>query len=289
MKKLLVLQKIIEVGSFTKAASLLGYTQSSLSQIIASLEDEFSIKLLKRSRSGVSLTPEGKKLYPYIQRSIQQYQATYEMAKEIKGLQTGVVSIGAVASISRHWLPNLIKEFQTQYPDIHFVLRQGDYDLIREWIKIGKVDFGFLTPAISQDLKTVPVKKGSMVVVASLKNSLAKKNLISIKELTKDPFILLEEGSYSEPLNAFKKVNSIPNIKYRIHDDNTIMTMVEADLGISILSKLVLTRTNFNIACLETEPQIERTISIAYRDKLSLPIASKHFIDFLLSKKDQLD
>ncbi|MFM9598031.1 LysR family transcriptional regulator, partial [Streptomyces scabiei] len=80
-------------------------------------------KLLKRSRSGVSLTPEGKKLYPYIQRSIQQYQATYEMAKEIKGLQTGVVSIGAVASISRHWLPNLIKEFQTQYPDIHFVLR----------------------------------------------------------------------------------------------------------------------------------------------------------------------
>ncbi|WP_228765687.1 helix-turn-helix domain-containing protein [Bombilactobacillus apium] len=60
MNRFLILQKIIELGSFTKTAGVLGYTQSSISQMLASLEDELSIKLLNRSRSGVSLTLEGQ-------------------------------------------------------------------------------------------------------------------------------------------------------------------------------------------------------------------------------------
>ena len=59
MSRYIALQKIIEVGSFTKAAEALGYTQSSISQMIASLENELSIKLLTRSRTGVKLTIEG--------------------------------------------------------------------------------------------------------------------------------------------------------------------------------------------------------------------------------------
>ena len=65
MKRYAALQKIVEFGSFTKAAETLGYTQSAMSQMIASLEDDLSIKLLHRSRAGVRLTLEGADLFPF--------------------------------------------------------------------------------------------------------------------------------------------------------------------------------------------------------------------------------
>ena len=90
MQRYIALQKIVELGSFTKAANLLGYTQPAMSQMISSLEKELSIKLLYRSRYGVHLTLEGEKLYPFIQRTVAQYQSMLEMVKEIRGLESGV-------------------------------------------------------------------------------------------------------------------------------------------------------------------------------------------------------
>ncbi len=116
MQRYIALQKIVELGSFTKAANLLGYTQPAMSQMISSLEKELSIKLLYRSRYGVHLTLEGEKLYPFIQRTVAQYQSMLEMVKEIRGLESGVIKIGTFSSVSAHWLPKLIKKFQIQYP-----------------------------------------------------------------------------------------------------------------------------------------------------------------------------
>ncbi len=120
MDRFIALQKIIDLNSFTKAGEALGYTQSSMSQMISSLEEELSIKLLHRSRVGVKLTLEGEELYPFIQKSIFQYQSLQEKAKEIKGLETGTIRIGTLASISCHWMPKLLKGFQELYPKVQF-------------------------------------------------------------------------------------------------------------------------------------------------------------------------
>lgn len=116
MNRYIALQKIIELGSFTKAAEALGYTQSSISQMIASLESELSMKLLTRSRTGIKLTIEGAKLYPFIERNIISYRAMQEKANEIKGLETGIIRVGTISSITCHWMPALIKGFQEIYP-----------------------------------------------------------------------------------------------------------------------------------------------------------------------------
>lgn len=288
MNRYIALQKIIETGSFTKAAEALGYTQSSISQMIASLENELAIKLLTRSRTGVKLTIEGAELYPFIERSIIQYQAMQEKANEIKGLETGIIRVGTISSVTCHWLPGLIKGFQKIYPHVQFLFHQGDYTLIPEWIKTGAVDFGFVTPPAAPDLKTIPVKDGEMLAVLSKNHPLAQNKNVSIKELTNEPFILLEEGHYSEPINAFHAAGLEPNVKYTVHDDYAIMTMVEAELGVSILAELMLRRTNFDIVCLPVEPPIYRTLAIGYKDKESLPIASKYFIEYLQEHKDKL-
>ncbi len=288
MNRYIALEKIIELGSFTKAADVLGYTQSAMSQMIASLEKELSIKLLQRSRTGVKLTLEGEELYPFIERSILQYRAMQEKANEIKGLETGIIRVGTISSITCHWMPKLIKGFEELYPKVQFLFHQGDYTSIQEWIKTGAVDFGFITPPAVTELETITIKDGEMLVVLPKNHRLAKYETIKFEEIVSEPFILLEEGHYSEPLNAFHAAGFEPNIKYTIHDDYAIMKMAEAGLGISILAELMLRRNNYDIVCIPLDPPIYRTLAIGYKDKNSLPVAAKCFIEYLLSNKDNL-
>lgn len=288
MNRYLALQKIIETGSFTKASASLGYTQSSVSQMIASLEHELSIKLLTRSRNGIRLTLEGEKLYPLIEKSILQYRAIQEKASEIRGLDTGIIRVGTISSVTCHWMPQLISGFQKDYPNVQFLFHQGDYRLIPEWIKNGTVDFGFVTPPAAGGLEIIPVKSGEMLTVLPKAHPLSSRTKLSLNDLTKDPFILLEEGNFNEPMAAFQAAGLIPNIKYTIHDDWSIMTMVEAGLGVSILAELMLRRTNYEIVCLSVDPPIYRELAIGYKDKYSLPIASKYFIDHLLANVNLL-
>lgn len=288
MNRYIALQKIIELGSFTKAADALGYTQSSISQMIASLESELAIKLLTRSRTGIKLTIEGAELYPFIERGIISYRAIQEKANEIRGLETGIIRVGTISSITCHWMPILIKGFQEIYPHVQFLFHQGDYTLIPEWIRTGAVDFGFIAPAAASDLKTISIKNGEMLAVLPNTHLLASGTSVPLEKLTKEPFILLEEGHFSEPLNAFHDAGLEPNIKYTIHDDYAIMTMVEAGLGVSILAELMLRRTNFNITCLPIDPPVYRSLAIGYKDRDSIPIASKYFIEYLTEHTDLL-
>ncbi|MEE1598327.1 LysR family transcriptional regulator [Acidaminococcus fermentans] len=276
------------IGSFTKAADALGYTQPAMSQMITSLERELSIKLLYRSRYGVHLTIEGERLFPSVQKMISQYLAMQEIAKEIRGLDTGVIRIGTISSISCHWLPNLIKEFQEQYPNVEFVLHQGDYTSIPEWVRIGEADFGFVNPNAVPNIKTKFVKEGEHRAVLPLNHPLAHNSYVTLEELSKEPFLLLEEGSLSEPLAAFQANGLEPHIRLRVHDDYSILSMIEAGLGVSILPELVLRKTNYQVAILPIKPMVIRKIGLIAKEKNALPLASKYFIDFLFEHINDL-
>lgn len=288
MNRYVALQKVVELGSFTRAAEALGYTQSSVSQMVASLEQELGMKLLRRSRAGVRLTLEGEALYPFIARSILSYRAMQERANEIRGLETGVIRVGTISSVTCHWMPQLIRGFQQLYPRVQFLFHQGDYSSIQAWIKNGAVDFGFVTPPAVTDLQTVTIREGEMLAVLPQDHPLAGGTSIRLEEIVGEPYILMEEGCYSEPVNAFHAAGLEPNIKYTIHDDYAIMTMVEAGLGVSILAELMLRRTNYRIACLPIDPPVRRTLAASYKDWDSLPIASKRFIEYLISHREEL-
>lgn len=282
MKQYEVFMKVIEKGSFTKAAEELGYTQSAVSQMIQSLEDELSTTLIFRSRKGISLTPDGEQFLPYITNISNAYRELLEKKKEMEGLESGFIRIGTFSSVSCNWLPRLIKDFKVMYPSVHFQLQQGEYTSIIKNIKDGSVDFGFVNPDAVTDLPTIPLKDDEMLAVLPCDHPLAARESITLEELSYEPFILLDEGELSEPLEIFKQNELQPNIQYRVHDDYTIMSMVENGLGISILPELVLTRVSYKLVKKKISPPIIRTIGIAYKNKKILPLSSRYFIDFLI-------
>ena len=154
IQKYLAFVKTVEYGSFTKAAERLNYSQSGISRMINDLEKEWKILLLERSRSGVRLTSDGLALLPYAKSVCAEYEKLQTQIDEINGLQSGIIRIGTFSSVATHWLPNIIKRFQTDYPNIDYELLLGDYTEIENWILEGRVDCGFLRLPAHPDLET---------------------------------------------------------------------------------------------------------------------------------------
>lgn len=276
--------KVIETGNFTKAAEELGYTQSAISQMVNSLEKELSTTLILRSRTGITLTPDGEEFLPYIRNISNSHKELQEKQKEMRGLQSGLIRIGTFSSVACHWLPNLIRSFKEQYPAVRFDIYQGEYTVICNWIKEGFVDFGFVNPEAVSKLTSIPLQEDEMLVVLPANHYLAPKTKVSLEEFIEEPYILLNEGEINEALTIFEKNSLEPNIQYRVHDDYAIMSMIEQGLGISILPELVLDRCPYNVVTKSISPSFTRIISLAYKDKKVLPIASRYFIDFLIKK-----
>ena len=98
-----------------------------------------------------------------------------EIAKEIRGLDTGTIRIGTISSVSCHWLPTLIKQFQERYPNVEFVLHQGDYtEAFQSGCALGRRDFGFVNPDAIPNIKTRFVKAGEHRAVLPLNHPLAQ-------------------------------------------------------------------------------------------------------------------
>jgi DNA-binding transcriptional LysR family regulator len=274
--------KAVEYKSFTKAALELKYTQSGISRMINDLEEEWGVTLLERGKSGVTLTSDGLKLLPQIRRICNEHEMLMSQVDELHNFKSGLIRIGTFSSVATHWLPNMIKSFQQEYPKIDFEILLGDYKEIESWIKEGRVDFGFLRLPTDTELETVSIEeKDRLLVVLPEGHPLAEFDKIPMKELESYPFLLLQKGTNAEIANIFEQYNLHPQVHFTTWDDYAIMSMVENGLGISILPELILQRIPYHIITKELEIPAYRKIGIAMRSQKALTFKAKRFIEYL--------
>ncbi|NLH63507.1 MAG: LysR family transcriptional regulator [Erysipelotrichaceae bacterium] len=276
--------KVVEKGSFTLAAQELGYSQSAVSQTVHGLEEELQTVLIHRGRDGLCLSADGKAYLPYFQSIGKAEKNLAEKRTQMLGLVDETIRIGTVTSVSRNLLPILLQKFHALYPQTHFSLRQGDYDEIHAWIKEGSVDFGFLNPVNFDDLRIEVIYRDSMVAVLSKQNPLAKKKIVTLKDMAEEEFILLDEGKNSVPMKAFADAGLKPHIEYTIYDDYSILAMVRQNMGVSILYRLVVAGFSQGLVLRPIREPIERTIAVAYADSRDMTLASRTFLKFAMQE-----
>ncbi len=273
--------KIIECGSFTRAAESMGYTQAAVSQMIRSLENEYSLTLLTRTRKGVKITREGSQLYPLIRQFISVHRDIQEKVDEINGLESGELRIGTFSSMSQRLLPGLMSDFSKKYPKINFVLSQGDNTTLPEWIKAGLVDLGFVYPEAASGLNCMPILKDEYLAVLPNEHRFTAKDSVSLEEMAGEPLIVVEEGGINTVVNAFDRAGLSPRIKFRLQDDYTILSMVEKGIGVSILPTMLLDRAPYKVKTLPITEPVCRTVGITFGDKDMLPTSARRFIEFI--------
>ena len=273
--------KTAEYGSFTKAAEVLHYSQSGISRMIGDLEKEWRVTLLERSRWGVSLTSDGSRLLARAQKLCEEYRKLQMEVDDLHGVQSGLIRIGTFSSVATHWLPNIIKAFQKDHPNIDYELLLGDYAEIEEWIAEGRVDCGFVRLPARPAFETIPLARDDLLAVLPEGHPLAESERVPASALCSEPFILLERGARTDVTEIFEREGLSPRVRFTTWDDYAIMSMVESGLGISILPELILRRIPYRIVAKKLAVPAYREIGLALRERESASLAAKKFIEYL--------
>lgn len=143
-KKFEILMTAVNLGSFSKASEVVGYTQSGLTHLINGLEREIGMKLIRRDHSGISLTEDGEALLPAIREYL---SATAKLENQIDTItqkRTATIRIAAYASLAMHWMPEILYRFRRVCPETDVDLRMVDHELEPfELLEEGRTDVIF--------------------------------------------------------------------------------------------------------------------------------------------------
>ncbi|WP_458407709.1 LysR family transcriptional regulator [Anaerotignum sp.] len=281
IQKYLAFLKTVEYGNITKAAEVLSYSQSGVSRMIQDIEKEWGLSLLERSRGGDRLTSDGMKLLPHIQSLCAEYEALQKQVQELKGMESGLIRIGTFSSVATHWLPNIIREFQKDYPNIEYELLLGDYTEIESWIQEGRVDCGFLRLPTRPEFDTIFLERDDFLAILPENHPLTQKESLSLSDLGGEPFLLLEKDQNTEISDFFHSHSFSPDVHFTLWDDYAILAMVESSMGISLLPRLILKRIPYKVAVRELDVSAYRDIALVLRNQKTAPLAVKRFLEYL--------
>ena len=281
INKYKVFKKVVELGSLTKAAEALGFTQSGVSHLINSLEDEVGFLLLSRNRSGVKLTENGEMILKTVSEILKWHEHLEQQVAAIQGIELGTIHIGTFTSVSVNWLPGIIKDFQHDYPNILVNFIEGDYREIEDWIADGKIDCGFLSLPTRDAFDVIPLAKDQMLVLLPVDHPLSTKPVLRLTDIIDEPFIMQRKGGDDDINRVIEGTSFKPKIKYTVADDYAIMAMVEKGLGISILPELVLRGQQRKIRLIGLEEPKYRSLGIAVNSMKQVSPATKRFLDYV--------
>ena len=225
-KKYAVVEKVVEKASLTRAAEELGLTQSGVSHIVAAVEAELGLPLLKRTRTGARLTPEGERIMPHIRAIVAEERLLYQTAEELHTLVAGKVRVGTFTSVATHWLPAMMMQFQQEHPQVEFELFNGDYHDVDRWLADGSVDLAFVALPAEGDSRCVPLYRDELVAVLPKGHRLCSLPVCPAAEIAKEPIISLLETSNHDVRRALDAVGAKPDIRFRTKDDYAVIAMV---------------------------------------------------------------
>lgn len=280
-----VFKTVAEIGSFHKAADILGLTPSAISHTISSMESELGFSVLTRSKSGIALTNYGEHLLPYVNAVLNSDESLKQVIAEFNGLKQGKVKIGVFSSVCTNWLPDILDSFGELYPEIVIEVFQGTYDDVSYWIKNGVVDLGFLSVSSAKDIPIEPLYRDPLLCVlpkGTSQNSLEE--YIDIEEMRSHQFVTQRECTDADIQN-FLKENSL-NIQsnYHVVDDLSTIALVASGFGICLMPELVMRDIPYEVECRKIRPDACRIIGIATLNPNFMAPAVRTMYNHILDK-----
>ena len=275
-KKLEALAMAVRMGSFTRAAEALGYTQSGLTHMMNSLEKDIGFALLVRDRTGIRLTAAGERVFPMIQDVLRSGEILEQEIRRINIRREETIRVAAYASIAMHWLPEIIQRFRDNHPDVTVDIQMGSVEEVYRWVREDKVDMCFASRQEGINLEWTHLRDDPLLVILPPYYDLRGRDSLHIRCLQGMDFLMPSLGFHLDIMRALGDVQ--PNIRETQVSDSVIISMVEHGLGVSVLSELVLKGRRDNVVAVPMDPPAVRELGIAVRSKKELRPMARRFI-----------
>jgi DNA-binding transcriptional LysR family regulator len=273
-QRIKVFQAVASNLSYSRAAQELHISQPGVTFHIKGLEREYGAAMFERVGKRLYLTDAGRTLHLYVQRMSLMEEEARVALEELKGLQSGLLVVGASATIGIYLLPEVVGEFRKRHPGIKVSLRVGNKRHTIERLLNNELDFGLVAgPVDDSHLVTEPYLNDELAVIVSPQHRFARESVIYPGELRRETFLVREPGSGTQELmeERLTQLGIAPADTMQLGSTEAIKQAVAANLGISIASRYsVEAEMESGRLCAANVPTLKmqrRLLLLHHRDK----------------------
>ena len=241
LKHIRYFASIAEHGSFRQAALRLNVTQPTLSNQVAGLEELLNVQLFERTRSGTSLTIEGRELLTSARRIIEEAQGFAMQAGSLAGGGAGTYRMGVTPTLGPYLLPHILSPIHTKYTDLKLYVREDAPSDLEYGLLNSQHDFILSTqPIMSSSLVVVPLFREPLKLVISRDHKLANKKTINRMDLLGEQVLTIGEHHlfHRQITELCEKVGAEVRRDYEGTSLDTLRQMVVMGMGIAFLPAL---------------------------------------------------
>jgi DNA-binding transcriptional LysR family regulator len=278
IRHLAALRALADEGSFGRAAERLGYTQSAVSQQIATLERIVGERLVERPGGPrpISLTEAGELLLHHAQSIVARLEAARADLDALRAGEAGRLRIGTFQSAGARLLPEIIRRYRERWPQIEIGLDELEDDEIIVAIERGDIDVGFvLLPVGDVPLEAVELLHDPHVLIVSAGSPLAEGSP-TLAEIAEQPLVgFRDPHAVTQIVAGFRAEGLEPHWAYRSNDNPTIQGLVAAGVAVAVMPRLTVDVADKRIAVVDLPPSFpSRVVAIArHRDRYYSPAA----------------
>jgi molybdate transport repressor ModE-like protein len=277
------LRAVAEEGSFGRAAERLGYTQSAVSQQIATLERIVGEQLVERPGGprAVSLTEAGRLLLHHAESIVGRLQAAQADLHALQAGEAGTLRVGTFQSVGARVLPEVMRRFAEQWPSIEVMLDELEDDESVRAIELGTIDVGFVQlPVGEAPLETVELLSDPYVLIVPTGSPLARRRP-TLRQVAAQPLVgFRDHHALVSVTAAFNAAGLEPHWTFRSNDNPTVQGLVAAGLGAAVMPRLTIDPADTRIEVVDLAASIPpRIIAVAWhRDRYASP-ALRAFVE----------
>lgn len=271
--------KVAELGSITKAAKALGYSQPGISHIIDAFEAEIGFPLLMRTRDSLQPTDDGKKILNYCYQLVKTENDMKNTVQAVKGLSSGTIHIGSQNSMMVNFVPKIVANFSKAYSNIELWVHEFPFAHFAPNLQNGIIDIAFMSSFSMKGYDFIPLFKDPVCIAMHEDHPFTKYDKVPISALNGCDFIMPLNG-WDDIVNIIiEKQTFTPNIKHYVASDTAGIAMASENLGVYILSGLQTGLLPQNIVYREVDGDFYRTMGICVKSLKYISPALKEFIN----------
>ena len=286
LRHLAALQAVAEEGSFGRAAVRLGYTQSAVSQQIATLERSVGEKLVERPGGPrpVSLTEAGQLLLRHAESIMARLQAAQADLAALSSGAAGRLRVGTVQSVGAKVLPTVMRRFASAWPDVEIELRESHSDLeLAACVERGELELSFVQlPIDNPALETIELLRDPHVLVVPVGSELAThERPPTLREIAEQPLIGFRACRSTEILaDQLRTTGREPRFVFRSDDNGIVQGLAAAGVGVAVVPLLTVDENDASIELIRLVHRVApRIVGIAWHKDRYHSAAARAFVE----------
>ncbi len=291
LRQLAALVAVVEHGGFSAAAGALHMTQSAVSQAIRSLELALEAPLLVRTqdaarRSRPLPTALGEIVLQHARAALDEVELALVAARAHHEQDIGTLRVGSIRSIATQLLQPVLERLRLRYPRAAPTLWVGTDREVHEWLHDGAIDVAVVGPVLAHPIGaiSVPIMEDPWYVVLPASDPLARRRRLDVRALADRPYVMADGGCEPAIWELFGRGGSSPDICARAQSTDTLLAMVEAGVGVTLVPRLGLTAFESpQLRAVPLHPPATRTVTAVLTEGDAAPHAAHMLVEMLQS------